>query len=489
MLSAIYFAYSLFLQAYISHLHTRSREEEKLKNSRTVFVYGAGISGQGVAQVLADRGDRVILYNDEEKNVVPEFLDAFTKKGGKYVCGVDPEPYLKESNLFIISPGIPFTTETVKKARDLHMEIIGEAEEASRLYKGTWIGITGTNGKTTTTTLVGRMIETLPVPTTVAGNIGFALSKELEHMGPESVVAAELSSFQLEGTTTFHPQIALIVNITPDHFERHGNMENYIAAKAKIFANQTPEDVLVLNYDNENTRNLALKAKSRVYFFSTEKVLDEGAYVEDGWFVLNVEGHKDRICKVSDLKIFGSHNEQNVLGAILVSHFAGVTNENMAKVLKAFEGVEHRLEYVTTIKGVPYYNDSKATNTDSAIKALEAFKDGHVVLLAGGHDKLTGLDDFMQTCAQKTDALILLGEARQRFYEAAKKNHVKNIIMIDGSFEDAVNKAFEVARPPQVVLLSPACSSYDMFANFPERGRVFKKLVRGLAAKAGEGQA
>jgi UDP-N-acetylmuramoylalanine--D-glutamate ligase len=460
-----------------------------LENLRTVFVYGAGISGQGVSQVLADRGDRVILYNDDEKKLDPAFLEGFTQKGGRVVFGEDPEPYLKESSLFIISPGIPFTTDVVKKARELDMEIIGEAEEASRLYKGKWVGITGTNGKTTTTTLVGRMLETLPVPTTVAGNIGFALSKELEHMGPESVVAAELSSFQLEGTTTFRPQIALIVNITPDHFERHGNMENYIAAKAKIFANQTPDDVLILNHDNENTRKLAPKAKSRVYFFSTEKVLSEGACVEDGWFVLALDGRRDRICKVSDLKIFGAHNEQNVLGAILCAHFAGVTNENMAKVLKAFEGVEHRLEYVTTIKGVPYYNDSKATNTDSAVKALEAFKDGHVVLLAGGHDKMTGLDDFMQMCAKKTDALILLGEARQRFCEAAKKNHVKNIIMIDGSFEDAVNKAYSIAKPPEVVLLSPACSSYDMFANFPERGRVFKKLVRALAAKAEEEKA
>ncbi len=457
-------------------------------NSRTVFVYGAGISGQGVSQVLADRGDRVILYNDEKKELAPVFLDAFTKQGGRYVCGVDPEPYLRESDLFIISPGIPFTTETVKKARDLQMEIIGEAEEASRLYKGTWVGITGTNGKTTTTTLVGRMLETLPHPTTVAGNIGFALSKELEHMGPDSYVAAELSSFQLEGMTTFHPQIACIINITPDHFERHGNMENYIDAKAQIFARQTADDVLVLNYDNENTRRLADRAKSRVFFFSTEEPLKEGAWIEDGWFVFKVDGTLHKVCKVSDLQIFGAHNEQNVLAAILCCHFAGVTVENMAKVLKAFEGVEHRLEYVTTIKGVPYYNDSKATNTDSAIKALEAFKDGHVILLAGGHDKMTGLDDFMQACAKKTDALILLGEARKRFQEAAVKNGVRNIIMIDGSFEDAVRKAYAIAVPPEVVLLSPACSSYDMFANFPERGRVFKKIVRTLEKEAGEGK-
>jgi UDP-N-acetylmuramoylalanine--D-glutamate ligase len=458
-----------------------------LSTQGSVFVYGAGISGQGVSQVLTDHGESVILFNDDPKKIDPAWTEAFTKKGGRIVFGGDPEPYLKESRLFIISPGIPFTTPVVKKARELHMEIIGEAEYASRLYKGHWVGITGTNGKTTTTTLVGRMLKTLPHPTTVAGNIGFALSRELEHLGPDSYVAAELSSFQLEGMTTFRPQIACIINITPDHFERHGNMENYIDAKAQIFAHQTPDDVLILNYDNENTRKLASRAKSRVYFFSTEEKLPKGAYIDDGWFVFDVDGTKHRVCKVSDLQIFGAHNEQNVLAAILCSFFAGVTVENMAKVLKNFEGVEHRLEYVTTIKGVPYYNDSKATNTDSAIKALEAFKDGHVVLLAGGHDKMTGLEDFMQVCKEKTDTLILLGEARERFQKAAAACGVKNVIMIDGTFEDAVRKAYAIAKPPEVVLLSPACSSYDMFANFPERGRVFKKIVRTLEKEAGEG--
>lgn len=451
-----------------------------------VFVYGAGISGQGVSQVLLDQGEKVILYNDEQKDLEQTFREDMKKRGGKIVFSEDPRPYLKKSKLFIISPGIPFTTDVVKKAREEKLEIIGEAEYASRLYKGHWVGITGTNGKTTTTTLVSRMLATLPVPTTVAGNIGYALSKELEHMGPESYVAAELSSFQLEGMTTFHPQIACIVNITPDHFERHGNMENYINAKAQIFAHQTAEDVLVLNYDNEPDRKLASRAASRVFFFSTEEKLEKGAWIEEGNFVFDVDGSKHVVCKVSDLKIFGAHNEQNVLAAILCCHFAGVTVENMEKVLKAFEGVEHRLEYVTTIKGVPYYNDSKATNTDSAVKAIEAFKEGHVILLAGGHDKMTDLTEFMQVTARKTDALILFGEARQRFLKAAQKNGVKNIVMCDGSFEDAVRLAYDMAKPPQVVLLSPACSSYDMFANFPERGRVFKSIVHTLKKEAGE---
>ena len=453
-------------------------------SDKKIFVYGAGISGQGVSEVLAERGDKVILYNDDKKELDPAWLKGFETRSGQYVCGVDPEPYLEQCHLFIISPGIPFTTETVKKAQALDMEIIAEAEEASRLYKGHWCAVTGSNGKTTTTTLLGEMLATLPVKTTVAGNIGFALSKELKDLDENSWVASELSSFQLEGTTSLAPDVACIVNITPDHFERHGDMAGYVAAKSKIFAFQTPDDILILNADDPVSSGLGKNARSRVIYFSTKKVLTEGGYIEDGWFVLNVDGRKEKICKVSDLQIFGAHNEQDVLAACLSAFFAGVTPENMARVLKAFKGVEHRLEYVTTIHGVKYYNDSKATNTDSAIKALEAFKDGHVILLAGGHDKMTGLDDLMETIKAKTDALILLGEARQRFCEAAKAHGVQNIIMIEGTFEDAVRKAYSIARAPQVVLLSPACSSYDMFANFPERGRVFKQIVNDLAKEA-----
>lgn len=455
-----------------------------MDDKKKIFVYGAGISGQGVSEVLAQKGAGVILYNDDKKDLDPAWLQAFQEKGGIYVCGEDPEPYLEQCRLFIISPGIPFTTETVKKARKLGMEIIAEAEEASRLYKGHWCAVTGSNGKTTTTTLLGRMLATLPVKTTVAGNIGFALSKELQELDADSWVAAELSSFQLEGTTSLAPDVACIVNITPDHFERHGDMAGYVAAKSKIFAFQTPDQILILNADDPVSSKLGDKAKSWVIWFSTQKVLPEGGFIQDGWFTLALDGKTEKICQVADLQIFGAHNEQDVLAACLSAHFAGVTAVNMARVLKDFRGVEHRLEYVTTINGVKYYNDSKATNTDSAIKALEAFKDGHVILLAGGHDKMTGLDDLMETIKAKTDALILLGEARQRFYEAAKKHGVQHIIMIDGTFEDAVRKAYSLARAPQVVLLSPACSSYDMFANFPERGRVFKQIVHDLAKEA-----
>ena len=319
----------------------------------------------------------------------------------------------------------------------------------------------------------------MPVKTAVGGNIGFALSKETENLDADSYIAAELSSFQLEGIKSLRVNIALILNITPDHIERHGNMANYIAAKANIFKYQTKDDVLILNADDPIVKGFATGAKAKVCFISCKTILPSGVYIENGNFTINLSGKKQVVCAVNDMKIFGAHNEQNALGAIACAYYAGVTVENMAKILKSFKGVEHRIEYVKTINGVPYYNDSKATNTDSTIKALEAFKDGHIILLAGGHDKMTDLTEMMNLIKTKTDALILLGEAKERFNEAAIKAGVKNIYLVD-SFQAAVDKAHELAKAPQVVLLSPACSSYDMFDNFPHRGKVFKEMVNKL---------
>ena len=450
-----------------------------MTEKKYIFVYGAGISGQGVAEVLSRHGKKIILYNDEMREVDPLVANIIKKSGGEVVMKKDPTPYLKESLYAIISPGIPFTTATAQKAKSLGVEVIGEVEQASRLYKGKWVGVTGTNGKTTTTTLLGEMLATLPVKTAVGGNIGFALSKETENLDADSYIAAELSSFQLEGIKSLRVNIALILNITPDHIERHGNMANYIAAKANIFKYQTKDDVLILNADDSIVKGFAASAKAKVCFISCKTILPSGVYIENGNFTINLSGKKQVVCAVSDMKIFGAHNEQNALGAIACAYYAGVTVENMAKVLKSFKGVEHRIEYVKTINGVPYYNDSKATNTDSTIKALEAFKDGHIILLAGGHDKMTDLTEMMNLVKTKTDALILLGEAKGRFNEAALQAGVSNIYLVD-SFQAAVDKAHELAKAPQVVLLSPACSSYDMFDNFPQRGRVFKEMVNKL---------
>lgn len=454
--------------------------------TKPVIVYGAGISGCGAAQVLADKGQQVYLYNDQPCTIKPELEALLAASGGGLAIGeVAYKKLLTEAKQLVLSPGIACDSANVLLAEQSGVEVISEVELGYRIYGGHIAAITGTNGKTTTTTIVGEMFKRLPVPTAVGGNIGLALSKEVEHLPKNGWLAAELSSFQLEKVTTFAPDIAVVLNLTPDHMERHHTMEAYGAAKANIFRFQRPEQVTVLNYDDAVVRSWGKETKAQLCYFSRKEELANGIYMREGDFIISWQGQKQKVCNISELHLFGGHNEENVLAAIACGYFAGVSVSDMADVLRNFHSIAHRIEYVTTINGVPYYNDSKATNTDSTIKALEAFKDGHIILLAGGHDKLTPLEDMMSLVREKTDALILLGAAKERFNEAAIKCGVKNILLAD-SFEDAVNKAYALAKKPQVVLLSPACSSFDMFNNYPERGNYFKKLV--LALEGGKAQ-
>lgn len=445
---------------------------------KAIMVYGAGISGCGVAEICAGRGERVFLYNDDKKKIDDKLQSLLERQGGGFVCGEEGLRLLPEVGELLLSPGVPPDKPLVKAARDRGIAITGEAEKAFRLGCCKWIGITGTNGKTTTTTLVGEMVKSLPVRTMVGGNIGAALSCEVVQLSREDWLVAELSSFQLETVERFRPEIALILNITPDHLTRHGTMENYIAAKSNIFRGQRADDILILNYDDPLVRGLGAEARGRVCYFSRRERLAEGVFLEDGNFTLAWGGEKYSVCGVREMRIFGAHNEENALGAIACAYFAGVRVPDIAAVLRSFQGVEHRLEYVKTVKGVPYYNDSKGTNTDSTIKALEAFS-GNIILIAGGRDKLTDLTEMMELVRVKTTALILIGEARERFRQAAVRAGVPHIYEED-TFEDAVRRAYALAAPPQVVLLSPACSSFDMFDNFPHRGRVFKELVARL---------
>lgn len=448
---------------------------------KAVIIYGAGISGRGAAEVLLRRGRQVYLYNDNPCEVEKELLDSLQAAGGGLVCGREGfKNLLGHAGLLVLSPGVPADSDNVLLAEQSGVEAISEVELGFRLYKGHIAAITGTNGKTTTTTIVGEMFRRLPVPSAVGGNIGLALSKEVEHLPADGWLAAELSSFQLEKVTTFCPDIAVVLNLTPDHLERHHTMEAYGAAKKNIFARQGQRQVTVLNYDDPIVRSWAAESKGQICYFSRKTVLDCGVFMLDGNFVIKWDNKTETVCNIDELHLFGGHNEENILAAIACGYFAGVSAADMADVLRSFRSMEHRLEYVATIDGVPYYNDSKATNTDSTIKALEAFKDGHIILLAGGHDKMTELEPMMQVIKKKVDLLILLGEAKERFHKAALDCGIANIRLAD-SFAGAVRIAYEEAKAPQVVLLSPACSSYDMFKNYPERGRCFKKLVQELA--------
>ena len=452
-----------------------------MTETKSVIVYGAGVSGRGAAEVLAKHGKQVFLYNDSECKIEDSLAQALATNGGALVCG-DFAKLLGSAELLVLSPGVPCDNENVLLAEEKGVEVISEVELAYRNYGGHIAAITGTNGKTTTTSIVGEMFKRLPVPSAIGGNIGLALSKEVEPLNDEAWLAAELSSFQLEKVQSFAPDIAVVLNLTPDHLERHYTMEAYGGAKKRIFSQQNANQVTVLNYDDEEVRSWAKESKEQICFFSRIFPLDQGVFIQDNNFVVKWNDTEVIVCGVDDVHLFGGHNEENILAAIACGYFAGVAIEDMADVLRNFKAVEHRLEYVTTIKGVKYYNDSKATNTDSAIKALQAFKNGHVILLAGGYDKMTELEPMMQVVKEKTDLLILLGNAKERFNEAALACGVENI-QIASSFEDAVEKAYAAAVEPQVVVLAPACSSYDMFKNYPERGRRFKELVMELAKR------
>ena len=428
--------------------------------SKAVLVYGIGISGCGAADILARQGKRVLLYNDAGHEVDADLKELLAKSGGQIVIG-KKEGLLDDVEEVILSPGISMENPLVQEALNRGINVTGEAELAYRNYNGHIVGITGTNGKTTTTILI-------------------ALTKEVETMPENSWLAAELSSFQLETVQNFRAEIAVILNLTPDHLTRHHTMEAYGAAKCNIFKNQHPEDVTLLNFDDPVVKSWGGLVPGRLCWFSRREVLLQGIYMQDGDFVIAWNDTKEVICNRKDLQIFGGHNEENVLAAIGAAFFAGVEPCNIAEVLKNFKGVEHRIEYTATINGVRYYNDSKATNTDSTIKALEAF-DGHLILIAGGRDKLTPLEEMMQLVKTKVDTLILLGEAAERFKEAAEKAGVSDIRMVT-SMKEAVELAHKTAVKPQTVLLSPACASFDMFTGFPERGRCFKQIVAELSA-------
>ena len=448
---------------------------------KPVIMYGAGISGRGAAEVMAHLDMQVYLYNDEPCTIDDKLAQTLQAVGGGLVIGHERyAELLGQVGLVVLSPGVPCDSPNVLLAELVRgIEVISEVEFAYRIYQGNLIGITGTNGKTTTTTIVGEMLKRLRVPSAVGGNIGLALSKEVEKLPPTAWLAAELSSFQLEKVKAFCPDIAVVLNLTPDHLERHHSMEAYGDAKKNIFRKQRSGQYTVLNYDDPIVREWAAESQGQICYFSRKTVLPQGIFMQNGNFVIKWNNTTKVVCNIDELHLFGGHNEENVLAAIACGFFAGVAIEDMADVLRNFHSIEHRIEYVKTIKGVPYYNDSKATNTDSAIKALEAFPKGHIILLAGGHDKGTDLAPMMDLAKEKCDALILLGEAKERFYEAAQAAGVANIHVVN-SFEEAVNTAYSIAKEPQVVLLSPACSSYDMFKNYPERGRYFKELVNAL---------
>lgn len=456
--------------------------------NQSALVIGAGISGFAAAKYLAAAGARVTLSDakeeaDAEKDAVTQkHIEALRTQGISCVFGAQREELIEGTDLIVLSPAVPERIPLVQAARARGIRVTTEVELAGEIAHAPIYAVTGTNGKTTTTTLLGELLRAHFPAVGIGGNIGVPLIDVAQEIPTDGAIAAEISSYQMEATTHFHSAVAAELNVTPDHIVRHGSMEVYQAMKEKLFAAQTAEDFLVLNCDDPHTRGMAERARGKVCFFSRREELAEGATVRaDGMIVIRWDGEEHVLISARELGIPGGHNVENALAAAAVAFFAGVTPAEMRPVLRAFKGVEHRIEFVRTLDGVSYYNDSKATNTDSAIKALEAF-DGHMILIAGGDDKLTDLTEFMELVHARVDELILVGDAAERFGAAALDAGIapEHIHRAGYLMEKAVQTARELAAPPQTVLLSPACASFDMYGGYEERGRDFKRIVNEL---------
>lgn len=443
--------------------------------NKKVTIYGLGRSGLAAARFCANRGAKVLVSDAQpESKIDPSVKSELDTLGCKYEFGEHSLQAIRYGELFIVSPGIPPGSDVVTMSRKTGHEVISDIELASRISNKPIIAITGTNGKSTTTALISHMLETGGMKAPVCGNIGVPIlslmDKELDYF------VCEVSSFQMEYSPTFSPYISVWLNLTPDHIDWHGGLDPYIDAKRRLFANQHLSQYAVLSMDDPVVANT--KTVAEIFPFSQETELNDntqGAYISDGFICLRRRMREHVLLRVNEMFIRGAHNVENALAAASVAILAGVAPEKIAESLKTFKGLEHRLEYVGTADGVDYYNDSKATNTVSAIKALESFPEQQVVLIAGGKDKGTSLTDFVHVVRKRASAVILLGEATRRFEAELVQGGVQNIYPV-ASLEAAVKLGGQLKMGP--VVLSPACASFDMFKDYEERGRVFKDIVR-----------
>ncbi len=448
-------------------------------SGKTVLVVGTGISGIGAARLLLKTGANVILYDGNEQ-LTQAGIQSKLPEGSqvKIIIGALSEACLKTVDIAVLSPGVPTDAPFVQAMKDKGIIIWGELELAYQFSKGTVLAITGTNGKTTTTTLVGEILKNYFKDVYVVGNIGKSYADIAMETTDNSYIVAETSSFQLETVQDFHPRVSAILNLTPDHLNRHHTMEGYVAAKMNIMKNQTKDDFVVLNYDDQLTRKIGEDAVAQVIYFSSMHILEEGYYFHDKKIIYAHDGEEEIICNASGLKILGLHNMENIMAAVAMARSVGVPMEKIRETITSFMGVEHRIEYVTTKKGVAYYNDSKGTNTDAAIKAIQAMVKP-TLLIGGGYDKGSTYDDWIEAFDGKVRWLVLLGATANAIAECARRHGFDRIIMTE-SLEEAVKACAQKAEPGDAVLLSPACASWDMFKSYEERGCLFKELVGRL---------
>jgi UDP-N-acetylmuramoylalanine--D-glutamate ligase len=447
---------------------------------KKVVVIGLARSGAAAALLLAREGADVLVSDYKSADQLSEEIKALAGHPEIRVITGSHPPDLVDGNVSLVvkNPGVPMDLLPVSKALTMGLPVITEVELAFWIIKAPIVGITGTNGKTTTTALTGEMFKSTGRKTYVAGNIGLPLSAVAADISSGDVVVAELSSFQLEGTIYFRPSISAILNITPDHMDRHVSMQAYRDAKEKIFANQTAGDAVVLNADDPETLCLSERAAARVYFFSRKREVENGAFVRHGRIVVREGDREVPVCAVEDIRIPGAHNLENALAATLLAWLGGVPAGDIAHTLMTFPGVPHRLEFASTVGGVTFINDSKGTNTDATIKALDAFT-APKVLIVGGYDKGGTFADLALEIKQRVLHAVIVGQVAKRLAEALQDAGYHDYEFA-ATMEDAVRAAYRFARPGDIVLLSPACASWDMFSNYEERGEIFKQTVQQL---------
>ena len=448
-------------------------------SGKRVLVFGTGISGIAAAKLLQMKQANVVLFDgnrDLDRERIME--DLGNTERTELFLGELPDEVKKSLDLVILSPGIPTDLPLVNELRDAHLPIWGEVELAYRCGRGDVLAVTGTNGKTTTTSLLGEIMKRYSDSVKVVGNIGIPYTGVLSDMTDQTVTVAEISSFQLETIDTFRPRISAVLNITPDHLNRHHTMENYIAAKMSITKNQTPEDVCVLNYEDEILREQAAAVKAKVVWFSSLHTLKEGAYL-DGDRILYSDGENiTEIISTGELNILGRHNYENVMAASAMALNYGVPAEQLREALRNFQAVEHRIEYVTEKRGVRFYNDSKGTNPDAAIKAIQAME-RPTCLIGGGYDKDSSYKEWIRSFDGKVKLLVLIGQTREKIAKEAEECGFTDYVFAD-SLQEAVDLCYEKAENGDAVLLSPACASWGMFPNYEVRGKMFKEMVHAL---------
>lgn len=464
-----------------------SRGREYFQHKQ-VLVLGAARSGIAAAHLLLKLGAEVVLNDRSKASEADKWINELEEKGAKLILGEHPQDLLQYGfDLIVKNPGIPYTHPYLQEASAKGIPVITEIELGYAIMEGRLIGITGSNGKTTTTTLVGEIFGISNPSTIVAGNIGKVFSEQVQESNHSSVVVTELSSFQLKGTRLFRPHIACLLNLYPHHLDYHETMEDYISSKMRLFKNQEECDYAVLNWDQEQFRTLAGLIKAKTYWFSRHEEVSQGSYIAERkthgvgeqWIFFKRKGEVPRaIMPLSSIPLLGEHNLENVLASITIAILGGVAQEEIVKVIQTFRGVEHRLEYVTEKGGVRYYNDSKATNPEATEQAIKSFKEP-VVLIAGGMERGSDLEELIPLFKTSVKALVAYGETKERFNRIAIEAGIKAVELAE-DVSDAVKKAAKLAVAGDVILLSPACASWDLYSSFEERGRMFKEAVHSL---------